>query len=192
MPFDWGSASADEVRAEARRRADRRAQGLPLTASDPDASLGHVAPHVAHKPKSATLLELAEEVGLLPRRLRLCLPWSMLVSDNARHAPAKNRRGDARIILGREYRHARREGVRLVRSQVGSTPPLTGRCRLTALFIAPNAHVRRDVANYSKLVHDVLTGLVYVDDSQLDWVEWRRGAPDIDRPRLEITVEELG
>lgn len=50
---------------------------------------------------------------------------------------------------------------------------------------------RNSCSDYAKLVHDALTGLAFVDDSQLDDVHWIRAGVDIDRPRLSLELTAL-
>lgn len=124
----------------------------------------------------------------------LVLPWSFLVPDNAKYAPAY-RGGRPVLILSAAYRAGKKKAEDELRDQMtnGAYPvhPLQGRLMLVARMFEPNRSSRRDIANYAKMVHDALTGIVYEDDSQLDRVTWIRAGVDIDRPRLELTITVL-
>lgn len=50
--------------------------------------------------------------------------------------------------------------------------------------------IRRDLANYEKLIGDSLTGIVYKDDSQIDHLTFIRFI-DKDNPRIELRVWEI-
>ncbi|HEY2851152.1 MAG TPA: RusA family crossover junction endodeoxyribonuclease [Gemmatimonadaceae bacterium] len=99
------------------------------------------------------------------------------------------------LILSAAYRAGKKKAEDELRDQMtnGAYPvhPLQGRLMLVARMFEPNRSSRRDIANYAKMVHDALTGIVYEDDSQLDRVTWIRAGVDIDRPRLELTITVL-
>ena len=97
----------------------------------------------------------------------------------------------AALVLTKPYREAKRLGKAQIIEQIGELAPLEGSVRVSGIFIEPNRSSRRDLSNYMKLVHDILTGLVYVDDSQIDDVHWSRGTPNIDAPRLVLTIEAI-
>lgn len=175
MGFDITRATPGEILAEARRREDRRKAGLPLE----EAEVGVVV-----RPKPLPVVDL-----LAP--MKIVLPWSVLVSDNEKYGLLKTKTG-GRITLKPLYRLAKRRGAEIARDMWGDAPPFTGPVVFRGVLIEPNRRERRDIVNYGKLVQDVLKGVAYVDDSQIDVADWIRGAPDIDAPRLEITITPIG
>lgn len=114
----------------------------------------------------------------------LVLPWSCLVSDNRHRGPVASRADHAAYKLARTRAHAEAS------EQWGPRAPFSGRVCLTVRVFAPDSR-RRDIANYRKCLTDALEGVAYVNDAQIDDERWTRGAIDRDRPRAEITVEEL-
>lgn len=88
--------------------------------------------------------------------IRLTLPWAVLASANGR----VNRVGD-RLRLTRQYRQAKEAARMLVASQTRDAPLLTGPVEVRLAFWTPDAR-RRDPDNLLKLIHDSLTGFVYV------------------------------
>jgi len=181
--------SASELAAEARRRQERRAQGLPLhdDASIPDDGSTSVRASVAFVPYQDPADPWV--MGTATVR-RVSIPWSLLVSDNDRMQPVV-REGMPRLVLSKRYKEAKQAVRVLLIAQTNSQAPLMGRVRVTATFIEPNAHRVRDLSNFAKFVHDALSSIAYVDDGQIDVLTWRRSAPCIDRPRLEIAVEVI-
>jgi Holliday junction resolvase RusA-like endonuclease len=121
---------------------------------------------------------------------QITLPWSALLGDNAKYAPA-HRGQKPVIILTLAYRTAKARAQLTIERQLIGLTPLEGPCSLCARMIEPDRRTRRDIANYAKLVHDALTGWAFVDDSQLDDVRWIRAGVDIDRPRLELTITAI-
>lgn len=164
------------VRAEAERRQRLRAAG--------SMRLGVDAPPVSAPPITTP----AEAAGELAQRIprRITLPWSCLIPDNR-----KTSVNVGQVHLSSEYRQAKKRGKAIAKEQVGELPPLTVPVRFEAVLYAPNTHRRRDLINLGKITQDILTEIVYDDDSQIDDARWRRGPIDIDRPRLEITVTPL-
>ena len=114
----------------------------------------------------------------------LVLPWSCLISDNRHRGPVSSRADSAAYKLARTRAHA------AAAEQWGQRAPFAGRVALTLVLHAPDAR-RRDVANFTKCAADSLTGIAYTDDAQIDALDVSRGTPDVDRPRAEITVEEI-
>jgi Holliday junction resolvase RusA-like endonuclease len=116
------------------------------------------------------------------------------VPDNAKYA-AGIKAGGAFILLSTEYRNGKNKAVEQVEEQMRALKaerfPIAVKLRIEARMFEPNRSKRRDISNYTKLVHDALTGIVYADDSQLDRVLWVRAGVDIDRPRLELEVSVL-
>lgn len=178
--------TVDERKAEIARRNRNRDAGRSVTDDGPGIGFGNPAPR-------STIKEafMAADAHI---SVQLVLPWSCLVPDNAKYAAAI-KAGGAFILLATEYRNAKNKAVEEVERQmtahrVGRFPKEL-KLRIEARMFEPNRHKRRDISNYTKLVHDALTGLVYADDSQLDRVLWVRAGVDIDRPRLELEVAVL-
>lgn len=119
------------------------------------------------------------------REITVLLPWSMLVPDNERMAPAM-RGKRAALVMALEYRNAKKRAAALARTQV-SIAPFTGPVKLVARLIEPNNH-RRDLTNYVKLVHDALTGVAFLDDSQIVEAHWIKQGVNIDAPGLDIRI----
>src|SRR5689334_17492242 len=74
------------------------------------------------------------------------------------------------------------------RSQYREAPlkgPLT-----IAVTLFHGTRRKHDIDNYSKVVLDALTGVVWVDDSQIEEMTVRRGY-DKENPRIEITALDV-
>jgi Holliday junction resolvase RusA-like endonuclease len=170
--FDWGSATIEDATRERERRV-REGVGTLNRKPPTETAAPPVAPEADDGVRCVTL------------------PWSLLVSDNHKHVPARRGAKDV-MLLTEAYAKAKNDGRTLVAKQLGNRPPLTGRVGLYAVLIEPNSHVHRDVHNYGKLTMDVLKGLAYRDDWQIDDDHWVRGAVNIDAPRLAIRVYALG
>lgn len=182
--MDLSKMTPTEIIAEAERRTVRRKQGLILEGNPAPAS--HIkAAFVAYQDPSDWWVQAT------PHMRRLSLPWSLLVSDNERSQPIVLGNGKLRFVASAKYKAAKQAARELLTQQVGGNPPLAGRVRVTATLIEPNASRTRDLSNFAKLVNDVMSGIVYVDDGQIDSLTWQRGVPDIDRPRLLLAVEEI-
>lgn len=122
------------------------------------------------------------------QRLVCELPWSHLLADNRKYAPALNKERRPCIILTKDYRQAKKRAVDALQEQLAGCKPIVGPVTLEARFWEPDRRWRRDITNYAKLVHDALNGLAYLDDSLIDEAQWIRAGVDIDRPRLELTI----
>jgi Holliday junction resolvase RusA-like endonuclease len=173
-PFD--EMTTAEKLAEIARRDEQRRRGLPLVASA-------LRPDVA--PSPAAVVPPAVPVAVVGVR-RVRLPWSVLVPDNQKHVPR-----EGRLFLTPEYREAKNQARAKIAEQLAGAPPLTTDVRLEARVYLPNLSRKRDVANLSKLVHDALSTLVYVDDSQIADTRWIRAGVDVDAPRCELTITSL-
>jgi crossover junction endodeoxyribonuclease RusA len=68
-------------------------------------------------------------------------------------------------------------------------PPLTERLSVTAVFYFGNKR-KVDIDNFSKILWDSLTGIVWDDDSQVDEYHIYR-AYDKEAPRVELTIHTL-
>ena len=116
--------------------------------------------------------------------MRLTLPWSVLVSDNAKHGGMVGR-------LTRRYRFGKEALSMVVMSQVRGTRPLytSVPLALVAEFYPPDLR-RRDVTNLCKLMFDAMQGIVYDDDRYLFDVRLLRRAPCAKNPRVELEIQE--
>ena len=114
----------------------------------------------------------------------LVLPWSALISDNRHRGPVSSRADAAAYKLARTRAHGE------AAEQWGLRAPFSGRIALIARIFPPNA-ARRDVGNFAKCLKDALSGVAYADDVQVVDERWIRAAIDVDRPRAEVTIEEL-
>lgn len=110
------------------------------------------------------------------------LPWSCLVSDNHRHSRIASH--------GKAYKAAREKARDLARAQWGDASVFTGRVSVGLAFTPPRLG-RPDPVNLLKCLLDALVGVCYADDVQIYRLAVDRLAPDIDRPHVTITVEEI-
>lgn len=124
-----------------------------------------------------------------PGVVKLRLPWSSLVSDNDRWAPAV-RDGRAILLLTEDYRAGKKRIVAVSEAVMNGQPAIKTPLRFEALVWVPDNR-RRDVVNFGKMVLDSLSGIVYADDSQLYDVRWLRAGVDVDAPRADITITPL-
>ena len=115
----------------------------------------------------------------------LIFPWTFVVGDNHRLMARQRGRG---LVMAPRYRKAKRDLAQLAALQWGGQAALKGDLRLTASCWFPDRR-RRDVANYAKATQDALTGICFVDDSQLADVRWIRAGIDKDNARIEIQLE---
>lgn len=114
----------------------------------------------------------------------ITLPWSVLVADNQRHGLSRGR-----ILLTSKYRNALVGASTLARVQ-WKQPAHKTSVAVTITLYEPDKR-RRDIGNYTKLIADALTRIAFVDDSQIDRLELRRGALDRVNPRAEVQVLPL-
>jgi Holliday junction resolvase RusA-like endonuclease len=161
-PFDVNTATPAEVLLEARRRSERAARGLPLNDTG----------NVAHFVPAAVV--------------RVVLPWSHLCPDNRKHGAAIRGKRPV-ILLTPEYRESKRKAHAEAVKQMPHAA-LTGPVSLVATLYPPNRSRTRDATNYCKMVHDALEGACYRNDGQIVRATWQFGAPDVDRPRVEIVI----
>jgi Holliday junction resolvase RusA-like endonuclease len=169
VTFDFTTASPDEIRDEAARR---------VAISQPKAARIAMTPLV---PVTHTLTAVT-----------VVIPFPLLVSDNLRMIPIIMRKGKATyplLVANAKYKKAKIAIATVVRAQLPKPWGIyTGRCTLDAVIHEPNASRTRDLTNWAKIVSDALSGLLYVDDGQLDRSTWIRGAVDPVHPRLVLTV----
>lgn len=117
----------------------------------------------------------------------LVVPWEFVCHDNHRLMPAKIGKY-IRLIMAPGYRAAKR-GAELTLKQQWRDAPLTGAVEVVGLVFMPDRR-KRDPGNYRKLCTDSLSGIVYLDDAQIERETWIRAGVDTKRPRIEITLTE--
>mgnify|MGYP001417846989 CR=1 FL=1 len=180
--MDVTTMSPAEVEAEAARRMKCRAEGRTFAERN-------------SAPRSVIREQWLQEIegswlAADETFRRVSLPWSVLVPDGEKHQPVI-RGTKPFMVLTMRYREAKIQARRLLKQQCLGFAPLAGRVQVMATLFEPNVSRTRDVSNYAKLAHDALSGIVYVDDGQIDDLRWRRGAVCIDRPRLELSITEV-
>lgn len=114
----------------------------------------------------------------------LTFPWSVVMHDNHRLIPARNRKG---LIASAQYRLTKNQARALAALQWGRLRKLTGDVHLVARCYFPDRR-KRDAGNYRKLITDALSGIVYTDDSQIVGETWNRRGIDKDNPRIEVML----
>jgi Holliday junction resolvase RusA-like endonuclease len=120
-----------------------------------------------------------------PRESTLVLPWSLVLSDNARHGLVRDR-----IRLTARYRKALDAATTLIRQQ-WRRDPITVRVELLVVLHPPDKR-RRDIGNTAKLICDSLQhGGAFLDDAQIDRLIVERAPPSTDHPRAVLTVRPL-
>jgi Holliday junction resolvase RusA-like endonuclease len=144
---------------------------------------------------SRPLLAAFRSISALPSTVPLegayvRIPWSHLVSDNAKLRAALDKKGRPTVVLTPDYREAKKRIGELCAEAMDGRPALTVPLRLVAQVWVPNNH-RRDVVNFSKALHDAMAGTIFEDDSQLHDVRWIRAGVDVDAPRCELTITPL-
>jgi Holliday junction resolvase RusA-like endonuclease len=117
--------------------------------------------------------------------LRITLPWSTLVSDNARYTVHYGR-----LHLTKPYRAARKAIRHRVRDLMGGTLPVEFPLRLEARVWVPDRRLH-DCCNFAKGVADALEKHVYTSDKWLYEVHWIRAGVDVDAPRAELRITPL-
>jgi Holliday junction resolvase RusA-like endonuclease len=165
------------------------AQGVPRDRAEARAR----AVYDAMKP-SRPLLAAFKAIEALPVRpsvapITLRIPWSALVSDDDKYAPAL-RKGKPVIILTETYRTAKARMTKLAVDTMAGRPAMTVPLAFVGRVWVPNNH-RRDVHNFSKCCLDAMSKVIYADDSQLHDTRWIRAGVDVDAPRAELTITPL-
>lgn len=131
-----------------------------------------------------------EPVLEIPLPIAIVFPWSCLVSDDKRFAPAL--RGDkAALVMTEAYREAKKKAEPIAINAAAGFSPRSGALELIAKVYVPDNH-RRDVQNFSKCLLDVLSGVIYKDDSQLEKTTIERAGVDCDAPRAEVLIRARG
>lgn len=128
-------------------------------------------------PRSAP--ETARPLAATP----IVLPWAVLVGDNDRHGVI-----GGRILLTVRYRSALAAATLYAQRQWRPRAAFTGPVHVTATFHEPDRR-RRDIANLTKLLGDALTGVAYVDDSQIDRWTLVRGTIDRRDPCAVLVID---
>lgn len=122
-------------------------------------------------------VDLAIKPPVRRHRVSITLPWSTLHTGNSIYA-----------IKSKEYQAAKGRAREAIAEQIAGYSPIDIPVRVECTIIEPNRHRGRDILNYQKLIADAMSGLVYQDDKLIDDAHFMRGEPDVDRPRVEITV----
>lgn len=146
------------------------------------------------KPSRAAVPEVVEDAPPIGWPLRILLPWSSLCSDNVRKmAVVKMVHGKpvAEMMLTPEYRRAKGLIRDHARPRVGKALPVAIPLALIARVWVPDDTRAHDVANFAKVTHDALEGVVYTKDRWLYRVTWERAGVDVDAPRAEVTITPL-
>jgi crossover junction endodeoxyribonuclease RusA len=103
-------------------------------------------------------------------RLKLSLPWPPTTNNLYHNLPKGGRR---LTKAARSYKEAVCDLV----LETGSAKGFTGSLRLNLLLHPPDKK-RRDLSNFVKLIEDSFTAAgVWLDDSQVDHLEVKRGLP---------------
>jgi Holliday junction resolvase RusA-like endonuclease len=126
--------------------------------------------------------------------VKLLLPWSYLVSDNARYVARIAGSMDhphAKLNLTPDYRRGKGQVAELARKRLQGAEPASIALRLEARVWVPDEIRAHDVCNFAKAVHDALQGIVYVNDRWLWDTRWIRAGVDVDAPRCELTIAPL-
>lgn len=111
------------------------------------------------------------------------LPYSILVPDNRRTiAGAKKKTLTSRYRQGMESAY-----TELIKQVKGRPVYPRQRVSVRYSFWMPDKR-KRDPANLLKFLNDVLSGVAYADDEQIDHQEWTRRGLDKSNARVEIEV----
>lgn len=120
----------------------------------------------------------------------ITIPWSGLVSDNAKYGVTIIR-NSPRLILQAKYKEAKGKAARAAKDVMGDYPPLSGPLMLVGRIYVPDNRPGHDVCNVAKCLLDALQKVVYVNDDQLHRVTLLRAGVDVDRPRCELEIQPL-
>ena len=116
--------------------------------------------------------------------MKIILPWPPSVNQmwrTVRGRPILSK-------IGREYRQA---GLAIAVPIAIQTGPFLGPISVRIDAYYPDAR-RRDLDNLGKGPLDLLTHAgLWRDDSQIEFLSFRKSGIDRDRPRLELTVDAL-
>lgn len=121
-------------------------------------------------------------------RPAIVIPWAFVAQANHRLMPVV-RAGRARLITAPEYRQAKESAELSIKRQWKGSM-LSGPLQLVARCYFPDRR-KRDAINYSKMLGDAMSGIVYEDDSQVHRETWELAGIDRGNARIEITVTPL-
>jgi hypothetical protein len=180
IPRHKAEAEADRLLAESARQLEPS----PFARVSPPP--GFVRSEMDSDVRQAMTAPIWPKPGAWQWPFRMVLPWSHLISDNRKYAPAL-RGGKPALILTVEYRAAKRLAGQAARRAWGEGSPYAdGLLELTARVFFPNDYRKRDAHNFQKCAHDALKGIVIEDDDILV-PRWIPAGVDVDAPRAELT-----
>ena len=116
--------------------------------------------------------------------IKLIIPYELLCPDNQKMGLMRGR-----LILTSKYRQAKLK-TSLLATCLYRGPLLETELELTATLYPPTRR-KTDPSNFSKLLHDALEGVVYVNDYQIVKSTYIRGAVSRIDARMEIEITEL-
>jgi Holliday junction resolvase RusA-like endonuclease len=158
------------------------AQGVPLDRAEASArrelSLSSILPEQQ---------QTAQEIPDVIWPVRLVIPWSALVTDNAKFRAAIRGAKPCMVIL-QPYAQARQRIAQLAQLAMNGSAPVSVPLAFVGRVFMPSQR-RIDPSNCAKLVQDALNKIVYADDAWLYDVRWLNAGVDVDAPRAEITIE---
>lgn len=131
-------------------------------------------------PTSTVVARLLE-----PEPIRLRIPWSCLISDNALYVTR-----DGKRYKSPEYREAQKKIAQHATEVMDGRPLFACPLHIAFHFYVPNGQ-RRDVHNFIAGIADSLKGIVFTDDHLLHKGGWTHAGRDIDAPRCELTITPL-
>ena len=123
-------------------------------------------------------------------KLTFSVPWDALCSKNAKFV------GKFSKVLSPQYRDAQEKlgTLAMVAAKKQKWKRTDKACKLTWHITEPD-HRKRDPYNYGECILDALTksthDLIWWDDSQAQWGEFRNVGTDKEKAGATITVEEL-
>lgn len=142
---------------------------------------------------------VAEQLGMppIPWPVKLLLPWSHLVSDNAKYQPViQTRNGEpvAVNILKPQYREAKRKTRDVAIAHLGGLhkyEPANYPLELIADIWVPDTIRAHDQVNFAKCLQDALEGVLFTKDHWIHKATYERRGVDVDAPRAEITMRPI-
>lgn len=125
-------------------------------------------------------------------RPAIVLPWHFVAQCNHRLMPVLRwikGKPKAMLITAPEYRLAKQGAEYQIKRQWKGSK-LGGNLELRARCYFPDRR-KRDSSNYTKMIEDAMSEIVYGDDSQLVKSTWELAGIDRENPRIEITITPL-